>query len=83
MQTPIRRFVLSLALGAAVFGAGYAVVRAQDAKEIAEKLAAIRDAAADRDLGRLERLVAEFGAGTPGLDAWDEARLLLGKTQLA
>jgi uncharacterized protein YfaS (alpha-2-macroglobulin family)/TolA-binding protein len=65
-----------------VFGAGFAAVRAQEAKEIAEKLAAIRDAAADRDLPRVERLVGEFDAARPGLDALDEARLLLGKTEL-
>jgi hypothetical protein len=47
MRPQIRRAVAASFLAAAVFGAGFAAVRAQEAKEIAEKLAAIRDAAAD------------------------------------
>src|SRR5262245_22666455 len=82
MTPSIRRLALSSALAAAVFAGGVIAVRAQEAQQIAERLAAIRDAAADRDAARVEKLVAEFDAARPGLDALDEARLLLGKTYL-
>lgn len=77
-----RRFVVSAASLAALIGAGAATLLAQDAARIAAGLAAVRDAAADRDLPRAERLVSELDALRPGLDAADEARLLLGKTYL-
>ena len=61
-----------LALAAAL--AGFGTVWAQDAKAISEKLTALREAAADRDLPQAEKLFAEFEALGPGDDGHDEAR---------
>ena len=62
--------------------AGFGTVWAQDAKAISEKLTALREAAADRDLPQAEKLFAEFEALGPGDDGHDEARVLLGKTRM-
>ncbi len=69
---------IAVALGLGVWG----VAAAQDAKAVAEKLAAIREAAADRDLGAAERRFAELVAAGPGQEAQDEGSLLLAKTRL-
>ncbi|MCE9638301.1 MAG: tetratricopeptide repeat protein [Planctomycetes bacterium] len=69
----------TVAAALAVFG----VAEAQEAKALSEKLGALREAAADRDLQQTERLFIELEALGPGDDAHDEARLLLGKTRMA
>ena len=82
-MSPASRRLARLAAGALALALGtFGVLRAQEAREITSKLAEIREAAADRDLPRVERLVAEFGDVSPGADSLDEARLLLGRTRM-
>lgn len=76
------RPILALVASAALLAGGWGAVRAQEAKALAEALAALRDAAADRDLAQTERLFAALDAAGPGPDARDEAALLLGKTRM-
>lgn len=76
------RFRLVLAVAAALALGVAGAVHAQEAKALAEKLVALREAAADRDLPLAERTYAEFEALGPGDDSHDEARLLLGKTRM-
>ncbi|MCG3136014.1 MAG: Outer membrane protein assembly factor BamD [Planctomycetes bacterium] len=77
-----RRFLVPLVLTAAAALAAFGVVHAQEAAQIAEKLAVLRDAAADRDPDAAERAFAAFDAAQPGQDTRDEGAILLAKTRL-
>jgi len=77
----ILRTCLATALTLAV--ALTAGVHAQETRELGRRLDAVRIAAADRDLPATEIAVRAFLAAEPGLDAGDEARLLVAKARLA
>ncbi len=85
-RTLLARTVLARILLAAVVTVGVAltlVVHAQEAAELGRRLEAVRSAAADRDLAAVETAARAFQAAKPGLDAADEARLLVARTRLA
>ncbi len=82
MLLTARRFVALAAVTTALVAGTAGLLHAQEAADLAQRVDALRTAAADRDLPAVEQLAQALLAAAPGPDTADEARLLLGRTRL-